>query len=209
MRPRRLATPRTCDGAWGTRVISETRITSRTWVTGMPNSSRSSANVRRWSSGPGADVASAAARASMASANPSSASRVRALSTGTSTSFEDADRVENAGYPAVAQDRGARDHVGPAERGVQALHHDVLVADQPVHQEPTALASRFHHHVEAPRHRAGPGAEHHAAVGHVDEIPAPLRHAAVIDLADRLRLRPNGLGHVRQWHRVPLLVDLD
>ena len=47
IRPRRLATPRTCAGACGTRVSSETRMTSRTWVTGIPNSSRSSAKVRR------------------------------------------------------------------------------------------------------------------------------------------------------------------
>ena len=34
--PRRLATPRTWAGAWGTRVMSETRMTSRTCVTGNP-----------------------------------------------------------------------------------------------------------------------------------------------------------------------------
>src|SRR5207237_1318932 len=67
IRPRRLATPRTWAGAWGTRVMSDTRMTSRTWVTGIPNSSRSSAKVSRWSSGPGAGSASVAARASMAS----------------------------------------------------------------------------------------------------------------------------------------------
>src|SRR5687768_10337893 len=106
-----------------------TRITSRTWVTGIPNSSRSSAKVRRCSIGaralaPGDAIGSV-------SAKPSKGSTVARSSVGIAGSVENPYHVENAGHPPIAQNRGAGDHGGPPQGGIEALHHDVLVPDEP------------------------------------------------------------------------------
>ena len=64
--------------------------------------------------------------------------------------------------------------VGPPERRVQSLHHDVLVPDEPVHQHPAPLGARGHHDVEGaqpPRDSGVPSDG--AAVGHVDQVSPP------------------------------------
>src|SRR5688572_19406694 len=106
-----------------------TRMTSRTWVTGIPNSSRSSAKVRRCSIGAGA-LASADVAGS-ASAKPSRGSTAERWSVGMTCSVENPHHVENAGHPPIAQDGGAGDHGGPAQGGIETLDDDVLVSDEP------------------------------------------------------------------------------
>ena len=155
---------------------------------------------------------SAAARASMASAKPSRAFRALTL-------FNR--------HGALPRECGPRPRCRPRGRRpgswCRTRRRAAPVPDrapftttswcpiEPVHQQRAALASGRHDHVEPARppdaRRAG--TQHRAAVRHVDEVAPPVGDAAVVDLADRLGLRPHRLRHVRQRDGVALLIDLD
>src|SRR5882724_2813199 len=163
--------------------MSPTRITSRTVSTGRPNSSPSKRKVMRWSCAGGSGTCAAAASAASWSANsrtPRSAGAgvagvlaLRPMS-GRLPLSHDAGGVENAGDSSIAQDGCAGHDVGAPECRVEHLHHDVLVADQPIHQQaPVPRSGKEHHEVVAWRGPGGTGAEQPAAVRHVDGASPP------------------------------------